>query len=225
MILGLYNVDLAFDIAALHDFRVCIFNQGCFSGFEAKTQGYSAPDASELLNNPQIESYMTSEFGVAQESASALQFKNELLFNEIPSESASPSLAMKEEYMNDRKPWTLGQDIFTANDYTDVTLTTKDGIEIKAHRCFLSIASPVFKQIFDKKTRNASKIDVDFPEAITRRALQFCYGDEAAVAPADPALLEFADHYNIQQLKVSFRFLRWHFMNLRYPYTSKITLT
>uniref|UniRef100_A0AC34G7Z8 BTB domain-containing protein n=1 Tax=Panagrolaimus sp. ES5 TaxID=591445 RepID=A0AC34G7Z8_9BILA len=98
----------------------------------------------------------------------------------------------------DTRTSTLGEEIFNANEYTDVTLNTSDGKEISAHRCFLSLASPVFKEFF---ANNFTKIDIEFNERITLKAIQFCYGNYHIVDGFEKELLEFAKIYQIQDLK------------------------
>uniref|UniRef100_A0AC34FRR0 BTB domain-containing protein n=1 Tax=Panagrolaimus sp. ES5 TaxID=591445 RepID=A0AC34FRR0_9BILA len=184
-------------------FKQCI-QKALIIGFEAKQPGYSPPDASELFNNDGMEvsfAYDTPDASADDYSIESnnTSLKNDILNIAIKNEQSSSPIEFS--LPAERRASTLGEEIFNANEYTDVTLNTSDAKEITAHRCFLSNASPFFKGFFEKKTRNSSKLDIEFDEKITQKALQFCYGVDNVVDGFETELLSFAKSYEIQKLK------------------------
>uniref|UniRef100_A0A914ZE75 BTB domain-containing protein n=1 Tax=Panagrolaimus superbus TaxID=310955 RepID=A0A914ZE75_9BILA len=181
-------------------FKQCI-QKALIIGFESKQPGYGPPDVAELFKNSGMEAFVNEE----GEESSNESFKDDILNVVIKDEEATattirPSFEMKNLNFEKRAS-TIGEEIFNANEYTDVILHTSDGKEITAHRCFLSNASPVFKSLFEKDTINLSKIDIEFDENITLKAVQFCYGNYFIVDGFENQLLEFAKIYQIQELK------------------------
>jgi hypothetical protein len=167
-------------------FKQCI-QKALIIGFEAKQPGYGPPDASELFNNTDMEAFVNETTNTAYEGdgegeecsneSDNMFSKNEIFNTVIKNEASTTTIPSFDLKLFDRKALTLGEEIFNANEYTDVILNTSDGKEITAHRCFLSRASPVFKNLFEQNPKNLQKINVKFDETITLKAVQFCYGN------------------------------------------------
>uniref|UniRef100_A0A914R1Z2 BTB domain-containing protein n=1 Tax=Panagrolaimus davidi TaxID=227884 RepID=A0A914R1Z2_9BILA len=192
-------------------FKQCI-QKALIIGFEVKLPGYGPPDASELFKNASMESIVNNTSNVVasevEEPSSEwnnILPKNELLSPFIKNEESittSPSFETKNIIFDAlRSASTLGEEIFNANEYTDVILNTSDGKEIAAHRCFLSRASAVFKNTFDQNPNSLLKIDIEFDEIITLKAVHFCYGNYFVIDGYEKQLLKFAKIYQFHELK------------------------
>lgn len=97
------------------------------------------------------------------------------------------------------------QKILLKNEYTDVILKASNGIEVKSYRCILAAHSPAFKSIFDFTETLPVEIECfKFGEETVLRAISFLYGKDDLLEGDELNLLEFANEYVIDALKVCF---------------------
>lgn len=161
------------------------------------------------MNSLNYDNQEYSNETIESNNHSTASFRNEILEKIKTEESLlmpTPPILLENVFQHfSTEPSALGQEIYKENDFTDVTLVTNDGREIKCHRCFLSHSSTVFKNIFEKK-RTIAKIDIEFGEAATIKAVQFCYGFDQSYTEFDEQLFEFAKTYDMRELRVSIFF-------------------
>uniref|UniRef100_A0A7E4VKR5 BTB domain-containing protein n=1 Tax=Panagrellus redivivus TaxID=6233 RepID=A0A7E4VKR5_PANRE len=85
---------------------------------------------------------------------------------------------------------------------TDLKLVTDSG-EVKVHKSFISLMSPVFHAMFthDTKESHFNKVNItDFDFKSVKAAIDFCYGRELEDPSIDTivSILRFADKYDIK---------------------------
>jgi hypothetical protein len=94
--------------------------------------------------------------------------------------------------------------LFDSKDFSDVTITCADEIEMQAHRCVLA-SSSVFKTMLttDMAEKKSNKILVDDIDGETmQEVLRFIYTKEAQhLDRLAPKLLYSAEKYDLPQLK------------------------
>uniref|UniRef100_A0A7E4VNH1 BTB domain-containing protein n=1 Tax=Panagrellus redivivus TaxID=6233 RepID=A0A7E4VNH1_PANRE len=89
-----------------------------------------------------------------------------------------------------------------ADSQQDVDFRLVDG-DIKVHRGFLSVISPVFRAMFthDSKEAKSGVIEVsDFKLTTVKNVINFCYGQDTGVSSSPDVIdmLHFADKYDIK---------------------------
>uniref|UniRef100_A0A7E4ZQY1 BTB domain-containing protein n=1 Tax=Panagrellus redivivus TaxID=6233 RepID=A0A7E4ZQY1_PANRE len=113
-----------------------------------------------------------------------------------------PSIEVKN---NKLEPVPLHELIYNSRSHRSDAKIVIDTTEIKIHRDFLSMISPVFNTIFGPETKE-SQIGIvkiaDFSVATVQNALDYCYGVDTNVKNATEVIhmLRFYDKYDIQPL-------------------------
>lgn len=105
-------------------------------------------------------------------------------------------------------------DFYKERFFCDFTIVSSDGVEFHIHRIILAKISPVFKAIFEAKSKTNKVILKDFDSSTMREVMKFCYGencDEKLGAPMLMKLHNTASKYEIWGLA----FVCRHFLKLR----------
>lgn len=99
------------------------------------------------------------------------------------------------------------QKILLKNEYTDVILKSSNGNEIKTYRYILAAHSSTFKTIFDNTDTVPVEIECEkFNSKTILHAITFLYGKDKQVDGEELNLLDFANEYGIESLKVSLEY-------------------
>ena len=88
------------------------------------------------------------------------------------------------------------------NKYADVILISRDKKEIPAHRSVLAADSRIFTSIFEDSTDIPVKIFVEFEAKTILAAMDFLY--EKTDDASEDGVFEFACHYSMRKLQVSY---------------------
>uniref|UniRef100_A0A914NYF6 BTB domain-containing protein n=1 Tax=Panagrolaimus davidi TaxID=227884 RepID=A0A914NYF6_9BILA len=105
--------------------------------------------------------------------------KSDKLYNDII--NASPSTVLEN----------------ASKKYFDVIFCTNDSKKVFGHRCILFTFSDIFEAFFNESNDIPIEIEVDFPESIVSRAIEFCYGKTDGIHGFEEELIEFAEKYSI----------------------------
>uniref|UniRef100_A0AC35GQ95 BTB domain-containing protein n=1 Tax=Panagrolaimus sp. PS1159 TaxID=55785 RepID=A0AC35GQ95_9BILA len=94
-------------------------------------------------------------------------------------------------------------EIMSSTKYADVHLYTSDGTIIPTHRCVLSKYSVIFDKMFEKSKEIPVKVQFEqFDVDTVTAALNFCYGKTDCIQGKASKLLEFANAFAFNELKV-----------------------
>ena len=86
---------------------------------------------------------------------------------------------------------------------SDITLVSKDGLEIKCHRLILSVRSTVLKAMVDPAITEGNIIYVkDFDSKTIRKMLRFIYSDKLPDEDIDMELLALSNYYQLEALQI-----------------------
>uniref|UniRef100_A0A914PCV6 BTB domain-containing protein n=1 Tax=Panagrolaimus davidi TaxID=227884 RepID=A0A914PCV6_9BILA len=89
--------------------------------------------------------------------------------------------------------------------YFDVIFCTNDSKKVFGHRCILFTFSDIFEAFFNSSDNSniPIEIEVDFPESLVSRAIEFCYGKFDIIQGFEEELIKFAEKYSIKGLKLA----------------------
>ena len=88
-------------------------------------------------------------------------------------------------------------------EFSDMTLVSKDGVEIKCHRLILSVRSKVLKAMIDPATNDGNIIHMkDFDSKTIRNMLCFMYCDKVKDEDIDMELLALANYCQLEALQI-----------------------
>ena len=86
---------------------------------------------------------------------------------------------------------------------SDMTLVSKDGVEMKCHRLILSVRSKVLKAMVDPATNDGNIIHMkDFDSKTIRNMLCFMYCDKVKDEDIDMELLALANYCQLEPLQI-----------------------
>ena len=105
---------------------------------------------------------------------------------------------MKQIGNNEELPHTLMYDFLR-----DVTIVSKDGVEIKCHGLVLATRSPVFRAMMDPANKGRNIIPIkDFDSSTISKMLWFMYSDKVKADNVDMELLGISNMYQVEALQV-----------------------